>query len=348
MLDVSPVVVVGGVSGDAIPGPMGPRGEQGPQGPQGEAASITVGEVTILAPGEAPAVENKGTSSNAVLDFSLPEGISKEELYKSFDFNCLALIMASSSFTVPHTGLVKATIVGGGGAGSSCSKSATNSFPLNFAGNLGRISSLYIERGGVRIRSFWAAGGLSGGMMKPAGASVNAIFSAGGSAGEVLELFLFLQVGDICSAVIGAGGTPNGNSAAGTSQPTNKGLFNRSLILPRSPSAHSYINDFVVHGGNGSPGHTVPGNRYKLANIITPEARYAYGEYGTGGGAGVVSAYGGTPGVAHCNTSVSGQKDYTWGSYVEISSSDATGGAMGGRGEDGIVFLEYYDPSKDA
>ena len=60
--------------------PRGPRGEQGPQGAPGQdgadgaagkAAAIRVGTVKG---GDAPAVTNSGTDSDAVLDFTLPRG----------------------------------------------------------------------------------------------------------------------------------------------------------------------------------------------------------------------------------------------------------------------------------
>ena len=49
-------------------------GAQGPQGLPGAAATISVGTVTTLPSGSAPTVLNSGTSSAAVLNFSLPTG----------------------------------------------------------------------------------------------------------------------------------------------------------------------------------------------------------------------------------------------------------------------------------
>lgn len=49
-------------------------GPQGPQGLPGTAASISVGTVTTLPSGSAPTVLNSGTSSAAILNFSLPSG----------------------------------------------------------------------------------------------------------------------------------------------------------------------------------------------------------------------------------------------------------------------------------
>jgi len=49
-------------------------GAQGPQGIPGQAATISVGTVTTLPSGSSPTVLNSGTSSAAVLNFSLPTG----------------------------------------------------------------------------------------------------------------------------------------------------------------------------------------------------------------------------------------------------------------------------------
>lgn len=54
--------------------PRGNTGATGPQGPDGDAATITVGTVTTGAPGTSATVVNSGTSSAAVLDFTIPRG----------------------------------------------------------------------------------------------------------------------------------------------------------------------------------------------------------------------------------------------------------------------------------
>lgn len=55
-------------------GPAGPTGETGPQGPQGNAATITIGAVTTGSPGASAVVTNSGTSTAAILNFTLPVG----------------------------------------------------------------------------------------------------------------------------------------------------------------------------------------------------------------------------------------------------------------------------------
>lgn len=55
-------------------GPQGPPGATGGSGPAGPAATIVVGTVTTGAPGSAATVTNIGTSSAAILDFSIPKG----------------------------------------------------------------------------------------------------------------------------------------------------------------------------------------------------------------------------------------------------------------------------------
>lgn len=66
-------------------GPVGPQGERGPQGEQGlkgdkgNAATITVGTTTTGLPGTQASVTNSGTSSDAVLDFTIPQGIKGDK-----------------------------------------------------------------------------------------------------------------------------------------------------------------------------------------------------------------------------------------------------------------------------
>lgn len=59
-------------------GPQGPQGTQGPTGAQGPAATIQVGTVTTLEPGEPATVTNSGTSGAAVFDFGIPKGETAE------------------------------------------------------------------------------------------------------------------------------------------------------------------------------------------------------------------------------------------------------------------------------
>ena len=59
-------------------GPVGPQGGVGPTGAQGPAATIQVGTVTTLEPGEQATVTNSGTSGAAVFDFGIPKGESGE------------------------------------------------------------------------------------------------------------------------------------------------------------------------------------------------------------------------------------------------------------------------------
>ena len=71
-----------GDTGDTGPtGPRGPKGDTGdtgPTGPAGPSASIAVGTVTTLPAGSNATVTNSGTSSSAVLDFGIPQGVKGE------------------------------------------------------------------------------------------------------------------------------------------------------------------------------------------------------------------------------------------------------------------------------
>ena len=62
-----------GVTGSK--GEIGPQGPQGEQGIKGEAATIKVGQVTTGLPGTQVVVNNVGDTSNAVFDFTIPQGI---------------------------------------------------------------------------------------------------------------------------------------------------------------------------------------------------------------------------------------------------------------------------------
>src|SRR2546428_3702667 len=56
-------------------GPQGPAGPQGLPGLPGTAATVTVDRTTTVAPGTPASVINSGTSSAAVLNFTIPQGV---------------------------------------------------------------------------------------------------------------------------------------------------------------------------------------------------------------------------------------------------------------------------------
>jgi len=55
-------------------GPTGPEGPTGPQGTAGTAATITIGAVTTGSAGSSVSVTNSGTSTAAILNFTIPKG----------------------------------------------------------------------------------------------------------------------------------------------------------------------------------------------------------------------------------------------------------------------------------
>ena len=55
-------------------GPVGPAGPMGPSGPSGPGATVSVGAVATGAAGSQAVVTNSGTASNAVLNFTIPQG----------------------------------------------------------------------------------------------------------------------------------------------------------------------------------------------------------------------------------------------------------------------------------
>lgn len=61
------------------PGPQGQPGPTGPQGPIGEAATIAVGSVVTVPAGQPATVTNAGTSSVAIFNFGLPQGVKGDK-----------------------------------------------------------------------------------------------------------------------------------------------------------------------------------------------------------------------------------------------------------------------------
>ena len=53
---------------------QGPQGEQGPAGKDGQAATVVVGSTTTAEVGAQASVTNSGTTSNAILNFKIPQG----------------------------------------------------------------------------------------------------------------------------------------------------------------------------------------------------------------------------------------------------------------------------------
>lgn len=71
---VGPTGPTGPTGATGATGPKGDKGDIGDTGPAGAAATITVGTVTTGAPTSPVVVTNSGTSSAAVLNFTIPKG----------------------------------------------------------------------------------------------------------------------------------------------------------------------------------------------------------------------------------------------------------------------------------
>lgn len=61
-------------------------GATGPTGPTGPAASITIGTVTTGNPGTNASVTNSGTDTNAILNFTIPEGEAGTSIIPAFAY----------------------------------------------------------------------------------------------------------------------------------------------------------------------------------------------------------------------------------------------------------------------
>lgn len=71
---------------DGTNGTNGKDGAPGAKGADGKAATVSVGTVTTLQPGQPATVNNRGTTNAAVLDFGIPKGESTEHKIAAFYF----------------------------------------------------------------------------------------------------------------------------------------------------------------------------------------------------------------------------------------------------------------------
>ena len=97
-----------------IKGPKGDTGEQGIQGVAGNdgaAASIRIGTTTTAAAGTPARVENVGTSSAAVLDFTIPQG-PQGNVSDISGLPVNQITSSSADFPIPAVGDTIATLAG--------------------------------------------------------------------------------------------------------------------------------------------------------------------------------------------------------------------------------------------
>lgn len=95
-----------------VRGPQGERGLQGEQGTQGEAATIEIGTVTTVPYGQTASVVNSGTESEAVLDFTIPQGRPGEQVTDMQNLTLSSMTTSSVSFPVPAIGETGKVIFG--------------------------------------------------------------------------------------------------------------------------------------------------------------------------------------------------------------------------------------------
>ncbi len=87
-----------------IKGATGAQGERGLQGDPGQAATIEVGSVTTVPYGQTANVQNSGTSSAAVLDFTIPQGRPGEQTTDMENLTLGSITTSSAEFPIPAVG----------------------------------------------------------------------------------------------------------------------------------------------------------------------------------------------------------------------------------------------------
>lgn len=87
-----------------VKGPQGEQGVAGVQGEQGEAATIEVGTVTTVPYGQTASVVNSGTESEAVFDFTIPQGRPGEQVTDMQNLTLGSITTSAAEFPIPAVG----------------------------------------------------------------------------------------------------------------------------------------------------------------------------------------------------------------------------------------------------
>lgn len=214
-------------------------------------------------------------------------------------YNTKEVLQESGEWESPITGWVKVTCIGGGAAGSSMATSNGSS-----------MYSIQENPGGATsFGNIIAQGGFPYG-----GGSVNAVGTgAGGAAGEVKTEYVKVEVGELISYSIGAGGTATGafKSVTGDFCKEYPGGGWGGLYWTSSP----LLRLGVSGGSNGTP-------------------------YGGGGGS-ACGSIGGTG--TYVGAGAAGGANGTAG---QLTTSHTVN--LGGHGGGGAIVLEYADLKKKA
>ncbi|WP_293695006.1 hypothetical protein [uncultured Phascolarctobacterium sp.] len=129
-------------------GPQGPQGKQGATGAAGVAATIKVGTVTTGAAGTAAKVVNSGTTSAAVLDFTIPQGARGEKGEQGAGSTVDVEVATNSEIdnalnladtgTIPSGGVVT---IAQGGTGATTAAQARANLGAVAAGDLASVAT---------------------------------------------------------------------------------------------------------------------------------------------------------------------------------------------------------------
>ena len=95
-----------------VKGPQGLQGLTGETGAPGTAATVSVGAVSTTAYGNPAQVHNSGTSTNAVLDFVIPQGQPGEEVTDMSGLTLGTMTTQTAQFPTPQIGDNGATLWG--------------------------------------------------------------------------------------------------------------------------------------------------------------------------------------------------------------------------------------------
>jgi hypothetical protein len=152
-------------------GATGPAGATGSTGPAGSAATVAVGTVTTGAPGSSASVTNAGTSSAAVLNFTIPRGDTGNTgatgAQGPAGLNWLGTYSGGTSYVVDDAVFYN-------GSSYVCKLSSTGNLPTNTT-----YWDTLAEKG--------APGSGSGDVTGPASAVANRLVAFDGTSGKIIK-----------------------------------------------------------------------------------------------------------------------------------------------------------------
>ena len=316
-------------------GPQGPAGPQGLPGLPGTAATVTVDRTTTVAPGTPASVINSGTSSAAVLNFTIPQGVpGLPGTAATVAVGTITTGAPGSNANVTDTGTANAAVLnftipqGVPGPQGPSGPTGPTGPGLTSRREFRDSGTFTVPPGITRLSvELYGAGGAGSGLASPC------FSGAGGGSGAYSSTILPVQGSQLLTITVGLGGAPG---SAGASPGVNGG-DTQVLDASGTPLA-------VAHGGSGvlfTPCGPLPTGG--LGGAVDPNAPNPMINHpGAPGGAGSTNQ--GAPGRGGMGYVLPGfffQANGQFGAGGDGGSTSPTGNVNGSPGQGGYILLSW-------